>query len=78
MPRNWPKCMSRLRAELLSYLHVNAVQQPTAGDVPQDSKGASWAAAGELVVRLAASPEVLISLIRGDPGRGPGGTASAA
>jgi len=54
----------RLRAELLG-LDVDAVQQPAGGEVPQDSKGAGWAAGGELVVRLAASPEVLVSLIRG-------------
>ena len=54
----------RLRAELLD-LDVDAVQQLAGGEVPQDSKGAGWAAAGGLVVRSAASPEVLTSLIRG-------------
>jgi hypothetical protein len=58
------KLAGRLRAELLD-LDVDAVQQPASGKAPPDSKGVGWAAAGELVVRLATTPEVLLSLIRG-------------
>lgn len=54
----------QLRSELLD-LDVDAVQQATGGEVPEDSKGVGWSAAGELVVRLVASPEVLMSLIGG-------------
>ena len=52
----------RLRAELLD-LEVAAVRQPTRGESPQGAKGAGMLAAGELVVGLVASPEVLASLI---------------
>jgi hypothetical protein len=54
----------QLRSELLD-LDVDAVQQATGGEVPEDSKGVGWPAASELVVRVVASPEVLMSLIRG-------------
>ena len=54
----------RLRAELLD-LDVDAVQQPVRGEAPEDSKGAALVAAGELVVRLVASPEVLVLIIGG-------------
>ena len=53
-----------LRAELLD-LDVDAVQQPARGEAPEDSKGDAWSAAGELVVRLVASPEVLALIIGG-------------
>jgi hypothetical protein len=53
---------SRLRAELLD-LDVDAVRQPTRGEAPQDAKGAGLLAAGELLVGLVASPEVLASII---------------
>lgn len=56
--------VGRLRAELLD-LDVDAVQQPERGQAPEESKGAGWLAAGELVVRLATSPEVLASVIAG-------------
>ncbi len=52
----------RLRAELLD-LDVDAVRQPARGEAPKDAKGASLLAAGELVVGLVASPEVLASII---------------
>jgi hypothetical protein len=52
----------RLRAELLD-LDVGAVRQPARGEAPEDAKGAGVLAAGELVVGLVASPEVLASLI---------------
>jgi hypothetical protein len=52
----------RLRAELLD-LDVDAVRQPVRGEAPGDAKGAGVLAAGELVVGLVASPEVLASLI---------------
>jgi uncharacterized protein YjiS (DUF1127 family) len=52
----------RLRAELLD-LEVAAVRQPTRGESVQGAKGAGMLAAGELVVGLVASPEVLASLI---------------
>jgi hypothetical protein len=54
----------RLRAELLD-LDVDAVQHPVRGEVPEDSKGASLVAVGELLVRLVTSPEVLVSVIGG-------------
>jgi hypothetical protein len=54
----------QLRVELLD-LDVDAVEQRVGGEVPEDSKGVGWLAAGELVVRLVASPEVLTSLIGG-------------
>jgi hypothetical protein len=54
----------RLRTELLD-LDVDAVQQPVRGEVPEDSKGASLAAVGELLVGLVTSPEVLVSIISG-------------
>jgi hypothetical protein len=54
----------RLRAELLD-LDVDAVRQPMRGEAPQDAKGAGLLAAGELVVGLVASPEVLASIIDG-------------
>ena len=56
--------VGRLRAELLD-LDVDAVQQPVRGDVPEDSKGTGLLAAGELVVQLVTSPEVLASIIAG-------------
>ena len=52
----------RLRAELLD-LDVDAVRQPARGEAPEDAKGAGLLAAGELVVGLVASPEVLASII---------------
>lgn len=52
----------RLRAELLD-LDVSAVRQPVHGDAPGDAKGAGLLAAGELLVGLLASPEVLASII---------------
>ena len=55
---------ARLRAELLD-LDVEAVQRPVRGDAPADAKGVGLQAAGELVVRLVASPEVLASIIGG-------------
>ena len=54
----------RLRAELLD-LDVDAVRQPVRGEAPEDAKGAGLLAAGELVVGLVASPEVLASIIGG-------------
>jgi hypothetical protein len=54
----------RLRAELLD-LDVESVQQLERGEPPEESKGVGWRAAGELVVRLVATPEVLVSLISG-------------
>lgn len=54
----------RLRAELLD-LDVDTVQQPERGEAPEGSKGVGLLAAGELVVRLATSPEVLASIIAG-------------
>lgn len=56
--------VGRLRAELLD-LDVDAVQQPMHGEAPEESKGVGWLAAGELVVRLVTSPEVLVSIIAG-------------
>ena len=52
----------RLRAELLD-LDVDAVRQPVRGQAPGDAKGAGLLAAGELVVGLVASPQVLASVI---------------
>jgi hypothetical protein len=52
----------RLRAELLD-LDVDAVRPPVRGEAPGDAKGPGLLAAGELVVGLVASPEVLASLI---------------
>jgi hypothetical protein len=54
----------RLRAELLD-LDVYSVQQPVRGEAPEDAKGASLLAVGELVVRLVASAEVLTGIIGG-------------
>jgi Effector Associated Constant Component 1 len=54
----------RLSAELLD-LDVDAVLQPEHGESAEKSKGVAWGAAGELVVRLVTSPEVLLSLISG-------------
>ena len=54
----------RLRAELLD-LDVDAVRRPMRGEAPPDAKGAGLLAAGELVVGLVASPEVLASIIDG-------------
>ena len=56
--------VGRLRAELLD-LDVDAVQQPARREAPEESKGASLLAAGELAVRLVTSPEVLASIIAG-------------
>jgi hypothetical protein len=53
---------TRLRVELLD-LDVDEVQQPARGEAPEDSKGLSGSAAGDLVVRLVTSPELLVSLI---------------
>jgi hypothetical protein len=52
----------RLRAELLG-LDVSAVRQSARGGAPEDTKGVDLLAAGELVVGLVASPEVLASII---------------
>ena len=52
----------RLRAELLD-LDVDTVRQPVLGGVPEDAKGADLLAAGQLLVGLVASPEVLASII---------------
>jgi hypothetical protein len=54
----------RLRAELLD-LDVDDVQQPARAETPEESKGAGWLAAGELVVQLAASAQALMSIIAG-------------
>jgi len=54
----------RLRGELLD-LDVDAVRQPVRGEAPGDAKGAGLLAAGELVVGLVASPQVLASIIDG-------------
>lgn len=56
--------VGRLRAELLD-LDVDSVQQPERGEAPEESKGAGWLAAGELMVQLVTSPEVLASIIAG-------------
>jgi hypothetical protein len=56
--------VSRLRAELLD-LDVASVQQPVRGEAPEESKGAGWLAAGELVVQLVTSPELLASIFAG-------------
>jgi hypothetical protein len=56
--------VGRLRAELLD-LDVESVQQPERGEAPEESKGTGWLAAGELMVRLVTSPEVLASIIAG-------------
>ena len=52
----------RLRAELLD-LDVDTVRQPVLGEAPEDAKGAGLLAAGQLVVGLVATPEVLASII---------------
>ena len=52
----------RLRAELLD-LDVDTVRQPVLGEAPEDAKGAGLLAAGQLVVGLVATPEVLASFI---------------
>jgi hypothetical protein len=52
----------RLRAELLD-LDVDTVRQPVTGKAPEDAKGADLLAAGQLVVGLVATPEVLASII---------------
>ena len=54
----------RLRAELLD-LDVDDVHRPTHGEAPEESKSAGWLAAGELMVRLVTSPEVLAAVIAG-------------
>jgi hypothetical protein len=54
----------RLRTELLD-LDVDAVQQPVRGEAPEDSMGDALVAAGELVVRLVTSPELLVLIIGG-------------
>ena len=54
--------VGRLRAELLD-LDVDTVRQPVHGEAPQDAKGADLLAAGQLVVGLVATPEVLASII---------------
>ena len=51
-----------LRAEFLD-LDVDAVRQPVRGKAPEDAKGADLLAAGQLIVGLVASPEVLASII---------------
>jgi hypothetical protein len=53
---------SRLRTELLD-LDVDDVRQPARGEAPGDAKGAGLMAAGELVVGLVASPQMLASII---------------
>jgi uncharacterized protein YjiS (DUF1127 family) len=52
----------RLGTEFLD-LDVDAARQPVRGEAPEDAKGAGLLAAGELVVGLVASPEVLTSII---------------
>jgi hypothetical protein len=52
----------RLRAEFLD-LDVDAIRQPVRWEAPEDAKGAGLLTAGELVVGLVASPEVLASII---------------
>jgi hypothetical protein len=52
----------RLRGELLD-LDVDTVRQPVLGQAPEDAKGAGLLAAGQLVVGLVATPEVLASVI---------------
>ena len=54
--------VGRLRAELLD-LDVDTVRQPVLGKAPGDAKGADLLAAGQLVVGLVATPEVLASII---------------
>ncbi len=54
----------RLSTELRE-LDVHAIQRLQSGEAPEDSKGVGWQAAGELVVRLVASPEALVSIIGG-------------
>ena len=54
----------RLRAELLD-LDVDDVRQPARGEAPEESKGAGWLTAGELVVQLVASAQALMSIIAG-------------
>ena len=61
-PEELAQLADRLRAELLD-LDVDAVRQRARGEAPQDAKGAGLLAAGELVVGLMASPQVLASLI---------------
>jgi hypothetical protein len=58
------KLSGRLRAELLD-LDVDDVQPAARGGAPEDSKGVNWPAAGDLVVRLVTSPELLVSLLGG-------------
>jgi len=53
---------NRLRAELLD-LDVDTVRRPVQGEAPGDTKGADLLAAGQLVVGLVATPEVLASII---------------
>ena len=53
---------NRLRAELLD-LDVDTVRRPVQGEAPGDAKGADLLAAGQLVVGLVATPEVLASII---------------
>ncbi|SRR6266851_4151930 len=52
----------RLCTELLD-LDVDAVRRPVQGQAPEDAKGADLLAAGQLVVGLVATPEVLASII---------------
>ena len=52
----------QFRAELLD-LDVDTVRQPVLGEAPEDAKGAGLLAAGQLVVGLVATPEVLASII---------------
>jgi hypothetical protein len=52
----------RLRAELLD-LDVDAVRSAIRDEAPEDAKGVGLQAAGELMVGLTASPEVLASII---------------
>jgi hypothetical protein len=52
----------RLRAELLD-LDVDAVRRLAVREVPEDSKGTGWLAAGQLMVGLVATPEVLAAII---------------
>lgn len=51
-----------LRAGLLD-LDVRAVRLAESGQAPDGSKSAGWLAAGQLVVTLVASPEMLMSVI---------------